>query len=128
MNTVLPCVRNLDSELNTCFEILGKKKVYEESVQKTPLNNQINMKLRESLRYDTFIKWKSFKVHGRGVEIFEDCPKINSALYNKYGLTTSKWIMYQKMVANVVPVWSLHGRSSAQDGTHCIICDETYET
>jgi hypothetical protein len=83
---------------------------------------RIGTTLRSKLQFKEFELWSKLPSKGRGVELFKEVPSSNQWIYSKNGLTTSEWINALKMVACVVPVRSVPGRS--QDGTLCRHCRE----
>lgn len=80
--------------------------------------------LRKELRQREYIDWQRLRSKGKGVELFQDCPKINRLLYEKHSITTSEWINYFKMVGNVAAVRNTPGRSSGTNRCRIVSCNE----
>jgi len=117
---------NLDENAKKCLSRLNINEEYE-NLDKTNLKiKELPRKIRDILRQKEYGDWCKLPCHGKGVELFQDCEKINSKLFSKNGLSTSEWINYLKLIPNVAPSRSIPGRS--QDGTHCRRCSEKNET
>lgn len=95
------------------IETICLKKLHlEEILCNQPINTQ---KIRSYLRENEFENWKSLKQKGKGVELFKDYTPGNKTIINKEGLSESEWKDSIKMIANVVPVRVLHGRSQGNN-------------
>jgi len=119
---IISSVRNLDNDIKTC---LTKLKLPHDF-----LDNAKNQKikyselLRSELRQREYIEWQRLRSKGKGVELFQDCPKINRLLFEKHSITTSEWINYFKMVGNVAAVRNIPGRSSGTNRCRIESCNE----
>ncbi|CAL8113238.1 unnamed protein product [Orchesella dallaii] len=126
-NEYVKVLRDLDEEMKNAFEQLNiTYDLFHSIIKDCKSGSSINKKLRDYLRSVEFKKWSDLKFHGKGVETFDACPKINRSLYLKNGLSSSEWTSYWKMVTNTVPVRVLHGRS--QGSVRCRRCNENVET
>jgi hypothetical protein len=89
---------------------------------KSKEKRRIGTTLRSKLQLKEFELLSNLPSKGRGVDLFTEVPSCNQWIYSKNGLTTSEWVTSLKMIACVVPVRSVPGRS--QDGTLCRYCRE----
>src|SRR5436190_6957133 len=83
---------------------------------------KIGQTIRSTLQLREFENWCKLPHKGKGVELFKEVTSANKWVFSKKGLSSSEWTTALKMVANVVPVRSVPGRS--QDGTRCRHCSE----
>ena len=76
--------------------------------------------LRKTLQEREFNSWCKLPYKGRGVCLFNECPKINKSLSSSTGLSENELNYYYKMVCDVAPVRSIPGRS--KNGVQCRRC------
>ena len=116
-------IRNIPQEIT---KSLNKLQIKTEDVFTNnfdlKLKQRIGNTLRSKLKLQEFELWSKLPSKGKGIELFKEVPSSNKWIYLKNGLSISEWIMALKMVACVVPVRSVPGRS--QDGTLCRHCRE----
>jgi Reverse transcriptase (RNA-dependent DNA polymerase) len=122
----IPFVRDLMSEMDQCLEILEIPalclELCEENIPAFKKQSDQNRMLLQNREYEN---WCALPNKGKGVCLFEQCPKINQMIYNKRGLSLSEWTNGLKMIGSVAPVRVVPGRS--QDGSRCRHCSE-FET
>lgn len=119
---VVSAVRDLETEVRTALKCLNLPENFlcDENDKRTKPAEMI----RKELGIREYVEWQKLKSKGKGVVLFQDCPKINRLLYEKHALTTSEWICYLKMVGNVAPVRVIPGRTSGTNRCRIESCDE----
>lgn len=114
-------VRDLDKDIVTCLEKLNLSEDFLNVQQSRKKPSEI---IRDELRKRQYEDWKQLKSKGKGVELFEQCQKINRKMFDKHGLTTSEWTTYLKMTGSVTAVRANHGRNTGTNRCRIPSCNE----
>lgn len=120
-NQIVMATKDLDAEITNCLQIL---KLPDEFLVSQNSRKKPSELIRGELRMRAYEDWKKLKCKGKGVELFEACPKVNRKLYNKYGLTTSEWTTYMKLIGSVTAVRVNHGRNTGTNRCRIESCNE----
>jgi hypothetical protein len=121
----LPLIRSLEEEMAQSLKKLDvDPEAFAEEVSHS--KEKRSKLLRARARNREFSNWSLLPSKGKGVSLYDECPKVNRSLMSKQGLSSSEWISYLKMVGDVVAVRAIPGRTRSQDN-RCRHCNE-YET
>ena len=114
----IPYSRDVEKEITRCNAAAALEFSQVPNNRKKP--KKLTKIMKASLREKEFISWCKLRLHGIGVSQFQQNPKDNKNLMKKVGMTTSEYVTFLKMNANVASVRNTPGRSI--DGTQCRHC------
>jgi hypothetical protein len=80
-NRFVDSLRDPKFEKNVACERLEVTDSIEDIIKRLSNRNSQNKAIRDILREREYESWKGLSLHGIGVEVFKDCPKINKKLY-----------------------------------------------